>query len=32
VGNAMESCMTGRGYKYDEGKSGCQLPIRHPII
>lgn len=26
VGNAMESCMTEFGYKYDESKSGCQLP------
>lgn len=26
LGNAMESCMTGFGYKYDESKSGCQLP------
>jgi hypothetical protein len=26
IGNAMESCMTGFGYKYDESKAGCQLP------
>ena len=27
VGNGMESCMTGFGYKYDESKGGCEA---HP--
>jgi hypothetical protein len=26
VGNGMEKCMTGFGYKYDDGKPGCQSP------
>lgn len=26
VGNGMERCMTGFGYKYDDSKPGCQSP------